>query len=475
MPSISSAPLPHRDAIVPEAAAPELPITGDDARPLSGIFPSSERYVLGDILGEGATSTVYEAHDLLLDRIVAVKQLKGVSIALGTALLGEAQALAAVDHPSVVRVISVEPESTPPFLVMDRAPGRPLASILTDGRLPVPRALKILQQIAAGTDALHASGIVHGDLKPSNVLVGEGDVAKIIDVGLSPFLARMRPGEQLGTPSYMPPERAMGANTPGALLPRGDVYSFAVVCFQLLTGSLPFVTSSATEMLEAHAARRPLAPSAVAGLSTEFDAPIARALSKRPDHRPSTCTELVEALTRASLGADVWGRRLRILIADDDSDQQRLLTAVLGAHLPGAGITHCTDGYRVLEAMRGLPMSLALLDLTMPGPCGIALARQVRDRSPTTAIVILTGAGSGAERAGARALGIRNFVVKPFEIDELMRAIASARADVEAVELARGKYELEAAKSRETARMARVQAPKVIEMEAPDLKDRRRE
>jgi CheY-like chemotaxis protein len=383
------------------------------------------RYILGAKLGEGATSRVYEAADTLLARTVAVKALWGTALPPGTLLAREARALAAVDHPGVVRVYGVYPEANPPFLVMERVRGRALSTLLAEGRLPLARALSILEQIAAALDALHAAGIVHGDVCPANVLVHEDDSTKLIEVGVAAFVARRSAHHLLGTPAYMAPERAQGGQSPSALAPASDVYSFGALCFQMLTGRLLFPAASEDEMLRAHVVQRPPMPSYVAGLSTELDAPLARALSKSPERRQASCTDLARALEAASRGCDREGRRLRVLIADDDEGQRMLLMTLVGAYLPGASIMLCGTGIGVLEAAKTQP-SVAVLDLAMPEPSGLALVRRVREASPHTAIIIVTGLGSGADRQQARDLGVRRFLVKPFEVDELVLAIRDA-------------------------------------------------
>jgi CheY-like chemotaxis protein len=384
-----------------------------------------ERYAVGPEIGRGGRGIVREGRDLLLDRLVALKVLHESAFPPGAEVTREARALAAVEHPNVVRVHGVYPSANPPFLVMERVRGRSLSSIASEGRLSIARLLPILRQVALGLDAIHAAGLVHGDVKPDNVVVDDDGAAKLVDAGLAPLLAQIRPGELVGTPAYMAPERAGGLVVPAALASRTDVYSFAVMCFELLTGRLPFTGASSKDVLWAHATQRAPMPSYSTRLSTEFDAPMAAAMSKSPERRTATCTALVDGLERASKGCDLYGRRLKIVVADDEESQRLLLMTVLGAYLPGASVVLCATGRGVLDAISSEP-SVAVLDLTMPPPSGMELVAQVRALSPSTAIVIVTGAGSGREREIARRLGIKRFLIKPFEVDELVLAIREA-------------------------------------------------
>jgi serine/threonine protein kinase len=383
------------------------------------------RYVLGSVLGGGSTGVVHEAYDLLLDRTVALKELRLASEIGGQVLAEEARALAAAEHPAVVRVYSAYPESDPPFLVMERLHGRVLSAILSEERLPFRRAIALLRTIASGLDALHAAGIIHGDVKPANVIVDDAGNPTLIDAGIASLIHRLRPGESVGTPAYLAPERAGTASAPPSLTTRSDVYSFGVLAFELLTGRRPFVGTTPQDLIHAHRTQRPPMPSYLAGLSTELDRPIASALAKRPEDRPATCGAVVDALEYASQGCDARGRRLRVLVADDDEATLMLMSSVIGAHLPGASVVLCASGSSTLDAIAESP-SVAVLDLGMPGPSGIDLVRRARERSPATSIVIVTGSGSGAEREAARALGVKHFVVKPFELEELVRAIREA-------------------------------------------------
>jgi DNA-binding response OmpR family regulator len=162
--------------------------------------------------------------------------------------------------------------------------------------------------------------------------------------------------------------------------------------------------------------------SRISTLARTFDEPFQRALAKSPALRPESCRAFISQLRRASLGTDADGVALRILVVDDDGDQRAQLAETLALRLRGAVIESAPDGESALDAISRKP-SVAILDLSMPGLCGIPLIRRVRAIAPHTAIIVVTGHGSGAEWREARELGVKRFYVKPVEPPELARAV----------------------------------------------------
>jgi serine/threonine protein kinase len=386
------------------------------------------RYRIDALLGEGGMSVVYGAYDTLLERDVALKELRLDTSIDSDVIVREARVLAAVQHPNVVAVHGLHFEAGAhetgrrPFFVMERVRGETLDAYAKKHHPNVRECIELLAQAAAGIDAIHGAGLVHGDVKPSNVLIDRAGVVKIADVGLVPLLEHMKAGEILGTPAYMSPERAVGALPERLLAARSDVYSFAVVAMELLTGHQPFAPGTTDELLRAHATQMAPRVSRVSTLARTFDEPFQRALSKSPAMRPESCRAFVAQLRRASLGTDQDGVALRILVVDDDGDQRMQLAETLALRLRGAVIESASDGESALDAVSRKP-AIAILDLSMPGLCGIPLIQKMRERAPRTAIIVVTGHGSGAEWREARALGVRRFFVKPVESPELARAI----------------------------------------------------
>lgn len=174
-------------------------------------------------LGGGSFGTVFRARDLTLDREVALKVLRPGSAVPAAALLAEARAAAALSHPNVCAIYAVDSSEGAPMIVMEFVPGRPLSRLLGDGPLSRAQAAAIGRQVALGMAAAHARGVVHGDLKPANILVTPEGLVKVVDFGMARRAAAPASGEETavwnpsadggisGTPSYMAPEQARGS------------------------------------------------------------------------------------------------------------------------------------------------------------------------------------------------------------------------------------------------------------------------
>jgi alkyl hydroperoxide reductase subunit AhpC len=214
--------------------------------PASVLAPGSVvgQYRIQARLGAGSFGTVYRARDLTLDRTVAVKVVHSSNQSLGASLLNVARAAAALNHPNVCTLFSVDAQDGISMIVMEHLEGRPLAKILEQSSLTAERTAAIVRQVAAGMAAAHGQGVVHGDLKPGNVMVSDDDLAKIMDFGLARRAAAPSAttdtvswnpspsGGISGTPSYMSPEQARGEPA----RPQSDVFSLGLMIYEMLTG-----------------------------------------------------------------------------------------------------------------------------------------------------------------------------------------------------------------------------------------------
>jgi serine/threonine-protein kinase len=259
------------------------------------------RYEVIASLGRGGMGVVYRAYDPALDRPVALKLLApdlACQPAVVSRLRREAVSAARLHHPNIAILYEFGEADGAPYLAMEYVPGAPLRQLLEAGPPPVERALSILAQIAEALDYAHAMGVVHRDVKPSNILV-DGDHAMLIDFGLAEMAEDTfvtADGAVLGTPHYMSPEQAAGRHADG----RSDQYALAAVAYELLAGVPPFHGRAATAVIHSHiyepppppTERRPALPGALNGV-------LLRGLAKQPDQRYPSATAFVAALHAA--------------------------------------------------------------------------------------------------------------------------------------------------------------------------------
>jgi serine/threonine-protein kinase len=195
-------------------------------------------------LGSGGFGSVYLAQDTWIDKKVAIKVPHRQGLDFGD-LLREPRLLASVSHPNIVAITTAEKQDNVFFIVMEYVPGETLENIITlKGALDVSRALDFTCQICNAVDHAHRQGVLHRDLRPANVLVGEHDMIKVADFGTSRFLEIAAHGTTvIGSPPYMAPEQFHGKAVFAS-----DIYSLGVTMYQMLTGSLPYDTPSPADI-----------------------------------------------------------------------------------------------------------------------------------------------------------------------------------------------------------------------------------
>src|SRR5437899_4942166 len=203
------------------------------------------KYKILATIGSGGFGTVYLAEDIWIDKKVALKVPHKQGVDFGE-LLREPRLLAALDHPNIVSILTAEKQENLFFIVMEYVPGETLEMIITrEGALDVNRSLDYICQICNAVDHAHQQGVLHRDLRPSNVLVGEnGGKLKVADFGTSRFLEIAAHGTTvIGSPPYMAPEQFQGKAVFAS-----DVYSLGVTMYQMLTGVLPYHTPSPADL-----------------------------------------------------------------------------------------------------------------------------------------------------------------------------------------------------------------------------------
>ena len=197
------------------------------------------KYKILSTIGSGGFGTVFLADDTWMDKRVALKVPHKQNLDFGE-LLREPRLLASLSHPNIVSILTAEKQENVFFIVMEYVPGETLEAVITrEGALDVARALDYICQICNAVDHAHKQGVLHRDLRPSNVLVGE-KLLKVADFGTSRFLEIAAHGTTvIGSPRYMAPEQFHGKAVFAS-----DVYSVGVTMYQMLTGMLPYDTPS---------------------------------------------------------------------------------------------------------------------------------------------------------------------------------------------------------------------------------------
>src|SRR5471030_1802322 len=198
------------------------------------------KYKILSTIGSGGFGTVYLAEYTWIDKKVALKVPHKQGLDFGE-LLREPRLLATLNHPNIVTILTAEKHENVFFIVMEYVPGETLEAIITrDGALDMTRALDYTCQICNAVDHAHKQGVLHRDLRPSNVLVGENGILKVADFGTSRFLEIAAHGTTvIGSPPYMAPEQFHGKAVFAS-----DVYSLGVTMYQMLTGMMPYNTPS---------------------------------------------------------------------------------------------------------------------------------------------------------------------------------------------------------------------------------------
>lgn len=269
-------------------------------------------YVIEQLLGGGGMGEVYLARDPRLDRLVAIKLLHAEVAASEEAedrFRREARALSRVVHPNIVGIHAFGRREDTWFLVMEYVEGHSLEEEMKEGPLPLREVLSIARQVASGLQEAHVLGIVHRDIKPGNILLrplaSGGILAKVVDFGLARQFDAQKPNTMvtrettiLGTPSYMSPEQIQSQPIDG----RSDLYSLAIMIYQMLTGQLPFKRDTLQGLLIAHLIDEPpsLKSQDIADLPANFERELRRGLSKAATDRHATVVAFAEALESAA-------------------------------------------------------------------------------------------------------------------------------------------------------------------------------
>ncbi len=260
------------------------------------------RYEIIGELGKGAMGTVYKAKDPIIDRILAIKT---ISLNLATdekdeyeaRFYQEAKAAGRLSHPNIVTVYDVGKSGDVAYIAMEFLQGRELHDILNEGALlPVSQVLDIVRQVALGLAYAHEHGIVHRDVKPSNIMVIRDGHVKITDFGIARMTSstvQTQAGVVLGSPKYMSPEQVLGKS----IDQRSDIFSLGVMLYEMLTGRPPFVGDTISAVMYHTINATPAPPSTLNHeIPAMLDFIVAKALAKSVDDRYQNAREFADDL-----------------------------------------------------------------------------------------------------------------------------------------------------------------------------------
>lgn len=375
-----------------------------------------ERYEITELLGQGGMGRVYGAVDRVLGRDVALKLSLDPSLDAHIEL--EAQALAALRHPSLPAVFGAGRHEGRTYVATERLFGLTLQRRLDelsrrDLAMPLAEVLEILYPLAEGLSILHRAGISHLDLKPENIMLC-GERVVLIDFGLARHELQLRPGERpRGSPDYVAPEIVRGALEPEAG-PLVDLYALGIVAFELLTGRPPFSSESVAATLHRHVEEeapyvRQLRPEAPVGLAEL----VAELLEKEPHDRPPSAEAVLWRLAEVR-GHELGGRVTRVLVIDDDAVSADALKRSLERSMPQLRVVAMNSPSAALAQLEELRPGIVAVDLNMPELNGVemcmAILAEPSERRPV--VVAMSAEAKPSDVAVLRRLGVREFVPK---------------------------------------------------------------
>ncbi len=315
------------------------------------------RYEIVSELGQGAMGVVYKATDPLIDRIVAIKTIT-LSLAqeereeYEARFYQEAKAAGRLSHPNIVTIYDVGRSGDIAYIAMEFLQGRELRDILNDDKmLPVDQVMDIVAQVAMGLAYAHEHGIVHRDVKPSNIMVGRDGHVKITDFGIARMASasvRTQTGMVLGSPKYMSPEQVMGKLTDQ----RSDIFSLGVMLYEMLTGQPPFMGENVNAIMYQTLNTIPQPPSTLnAAVPDMLNFIVAKALAKDLDARYQNAKDFANDLKSCR---DTVPRSASVSVAttkpaasldatsvsmDGDEESKPVVTMGLSSSFDSAGAT----------------------------------------------------------------------------------------------------------------------------------------
>jgi WD40 repeat protein len=301
-----------------ESPPTQAPSAGDSRTPVCLPAPATTEviqvpdYEILEELGRGGMGVVYNARQVKLNRLVALKMILAGGRA-GAAQLPrfrtEAEAIARLQHPNIVAVYEVGEHQGMPFLALEFCAGGSLDRKLAGSPVPAEQAARLVEALARAMHVAHLANVIHRDLKPANVLLGDDGTPKITDFGLAKKLdevGQTHTGDVMGTPSYMAPEQARGSKDIG---PAADVYALGAILYELLGGRPPFKAATVYDTLVQVISEEPAPPRRLnAQVPADLETICLKCLHKEPVRRYSSAAELADDLGRYLAGEPIRAR-----------------------------------------------------------------------------------------------------------------------------------------------------------------------
>ena len=439
------------------------------------------KYDIQDVLGKGGMGSVYRGFDPAISRAVAIKAISKGMVGeedlkhIMQRFRHEAQAVGRLVHPRIVQIYDFGEDENVAYIVMELVNGKTLAQHLQQELVYEMREVaEIIHQLLDGLAHAHAAGVIHRDVKPSNILIKNDGRIKISDFGIARIESSQltQVGDVLGTPHYMAPEQFMGAD----IGLQADLYSVGVIAYELLAGRKPFIGNSAKVMHQVMN-QVPVNPSTLnSKLSPLLDRVLQKALSKKREDRFQNAREFADAfqaaidaslavngaapaaaapdaaallqaarlLTTAAPAAATTGERdvsmfltgdsaisldtgvkqARLLLVDDE---ERILSALKSLFRQRYHVFTTTDGNKALDFMGKYHVHVIISDQRMPIMPGVELLRRSQGISPTSVRILLTGYSDLASIVGSINDGeVYRFISKPWDNTDLQTIVAEA-------------------------------------------------
>lgn len=424
------------------------------------------KYKVIEELGRGGMGIVFLGKDIYLDRKVAIKFLLPEyenKPKVVRRFQREAQAMAKLTHPNVAQIYSFGVFGNHSYFVMEYIEGTSLEDkleVLERKReyLPIIEACDILIDISKGLNAIHKEEIVHRDIKPGNIAI---DVLKnrsvIMDFGLG-LIKSQAPGKQseivAGTPAYMAPEMINGKELSLSEGIRSDIYSFGIMAFETLTGNLPFLSSNYLEVFQYHLHKEPPYPSSIRpGIPQSLDLVIHKCIQKDPNDRYANCDQILQDLmsirmmelvdiqytnnknikvedqkkknNKTNRDSFPSPMKIKVMIADLDHEFRESLYKFLKSVAPYCRINSASSGEMVLDKLKNDKIDILISSMELEDMSGLELIGLARVEGLLNNIFTIVTAQKGSlkDKEMLKRLGIKEFLVKPLDFDQISEII----------------------------------------------------